>query len=771
MVRKSLKMELNPKQRSFCNSKVRYPAFVGSWGCGKTLCGIIKILQHAEQFSDNLCLIVRKKFTDLRDSTLKDFERYTGMRVMKGDKEVTLSNKSVIMFRHGEELSGLQNVNLGAFMIEQAEEFETPEQFDLLRGRLRREEDASRQGYIIANTAGHNWIWDRWKNRSLEGYHLTEADFSDNIHHLPKDTIADWKRLKVESPRKYNRYVLNSWEDYDLEGAFYAGLMSDALKDDRVDIKGLWDKNLQVYMACDLGVADTTAMVLFQLSKNNINFIDCFEDYGQGLDHYVRWLQDKPYVYAEDYLPHDALQRMQGATISTRFDLWQELRTNSSYIVIRHSIEDGIQGVRGLLGKCQFDVKCKPLVNALNHYKRRKVDTVSTEDRPVFQDKPLHDWSSNYCLVAGTMIATPQGDKAIEQIQVGDYVITPFGNSRVMNAGLSKYADKLIEITDSSGATIICTPEHKIFANNSLVTADALRYSDSLIGNNIKEKLIWNIRRKLSLTDSDTGFRMAITNGLGRQHCTRQFGSFIMGLCRKGMSFITKTWINLTTTYPILNCLQGKNIRFCTVSDNDGRVVKKTLNNFVRPEKKQVNGMAVRKVRSFIQLWELLRGEREVQYSNNVSSVGENIQHIIQQKANTVLPIVEQERIEQAKHATNKGFVLFVKSLFGRINTIRPKRVARIVRINLTDRLVPVYDLTVEHNHCYYANGLLVSNSDAFRYACVAYRYMIEVDGSVVGCPYPEPAYSGKGSFHYDYDPLNASRLSGSYDPLNARTL
>ena len=396
MKRETNKIQPNDKQFSFLNCQDRYPCFVGSWGCGKTMCGIIKILQHAEQYKNNLCLIVRKKFTDLRDSTLKDFERYTGMRVMKGDKEVTLPNRSVIMFRHGEELSGLQNVNLGAFMIEQAEEFETPEQFDLLRGRLRRDEDKHNQGFIIANTAGHNWVWDRWKNRDLESYHLTEANIYDNMRHIKRATLDDWQRLKVESPRKYNRYVLNSWEDYDLEGAFYAGLMSDALKAGRVDINGLWEKNLRVYMACDLGIADTTAIVLFQLNKNKVNFIDCYESYGQGLEHYVRWLQNKPYVYAEDYLPHDALQRMQGKEISTRFELWQELRPIPAYIVLSHSVDDGIEAARGMMEKCQFDVKCKNLVNALNHYKRRKIDTVSTDERPVFQDKPLHDWSSNY---------------------------------------------------------------------------------------------------------------------------------------------------------------------------------------------------------------------------------------------------------------------------------------------------------------------------------------------------------------------------------------
>jgi hypothetical protein len=36
-------------------------------------------------------------------------------------------------------------------------------------------------------------------------------------------------------------------------------------------------------------------------------------------------------------------------------------------------------------------------------------------------------------------------------------------------------------------------------------------------------------------------------------------------------------------------------------------------------------------------------------------------------------------------------------------------KVRRIVNAN-----VPVYDLTVDLHHCYYANGMLVSNSDAW---------------------------------------------------------
>jgi len=389
-------IKLNAKQQQFCNSSARYPAFVGSWGCGKTMCGIIRGMLLSETFANNLGLIVRKKFTDLRDSTLKDFERYTGLKVKKDDKEVRLPNGSVIMFRHGDELSGLQNVNLGWFMIEQAEEFETPEQFDLLRGRLRREESRKRQGMVIANTAGHNWVWERWKHAPQAGYELTEATIEDNRQHLPADTLADWERLKVESPRKYNRYILNSWEDYDIEGAFYAGLMSDTLKAGRVDVPELYQSGQKVYTAWDLGVSDTTAIVLFQIIRDKLHIVDCFEDYGQGIEYYCQWLEKRPYIYAEDYLPHDARNRLQGKTITTRLEIVRSLRRNPVHIVLDHLVQDGIETVRGLLNKCSFSENCKPLVNALNHYKRRKVDTVSTEERPVFQNEPLHDWSSNY---------------------------------------------------------------------------------------------------------------------------------------------------------------------------------------------------------------------------------------------------------------------------------------------------------------------------------------------------------------------------------------
>lgn len=274
-------LKVKPKsfQKKFFLSNARFPAFIAAWGTGKTMFAILKGVDLSKRYPNNLGLIVRKNFTDLRDSTIKDFTRYTGIKVPT-NKDVVLPNGSRIMFRHMDELSGIiQNVNLGWFYIEQAEEFDSDEEFEKLDGRLRRvltpSEDVQRQlislgvldkvcdfndltskqrliaenkmicemglslrqGMAIANTNGHNWIWRRWKNKGGEAYivgekfvvtdvdgkkydygdyaTLSEATSFDNAENLPADTLASWRKKEKTSPALYRRCVMNSWEDVD----------------------------------------------------------------------------------------------------------------------------------------------------------------------------------------------------------------------------------------------------------------------------------------------------------------------------------------------------------------------------------------------------------------------------------------------------------------------------------------------------------------------------------------------------------------------------
>jgi len=206
---------LEPYQSRFMHSRRRYPAMVSAIGTGKTMMLLLKIWKFCAKYPGALALIVRKEFTDLKDSTIKDFERYFSVTV-DSHKQYKFANGSTIMFRHGAEINVLKNINLSIFGIEQAEEFETDEQFIFLRDRLRREGSPYRQGCIIANANGHNWVWRLWKNNpSSEEFDLSEATTFDNAENLPKDFLDDLRTMETTAPNHYRRYVLNSHEDMD----------------------------------------------------------------------------------------------------------------------------------------------------------------------------------------------------------------------------------------------------------------------------------------------------------------------------------------------------------------------------------------------------------------------------------------------------------------------------------------------------------------------------------------------------------------------------
>lgn len=205
---------LIPPQAGFIRSQKRYPAYVAAWGTGKTTAGIGRLMRLCE-YSNNLILVGRQEFTDLRDSTIKDFQDYTGIKV-NSEREVKLGNGTIIMFRHLEEMNNIQNINLGAFWIEQAEELDSDEIFFKLHGRLRRRVP-ERSGFLTANTNGHNWIYKLWKANG-DGdpdYDLFEASSFDAAGHLPADTLESWKKLEKKAPKVYARFVLNSWDEAD----------------------------------------------------------------------------------------------------------------------------------------------------------------------------------------------------------------------------------------------------------------------------------------------------------------------------------------------------------------------------------------------------------------------------------------------------------------------------------------------------------------------------------------------------------------------------
>ena len=282
-------LELEPFQMRFFESTARHPNMTAAWGTGKTMLGILKGCRLSELYPGNKGLILRKNMTDLRDSTMSDFEEYTKLKVKVQSKTCQIHIKdypsSTVIFHHVDELAGIiQNINLGWFLIEQGEELDTDEVFETLGGRLRRvltprkdiqeqlvklgklnkvvedfrdldyEESLIaesglicdlglplRQGIVIANTKGHNWNWRKFKKMSKEyicgkDFDVTSRETSkvysfgkyaelfegttyDNAKHLRADFIAACDLKKETAPSHYRRFIMNSWEDADIDNA------------------------------------------------------------------------------------------------------------------------------------------------------------------------------------------------------------------------------------------------------------------------------------------------------------------------------------------------------------------------------------------------------------------------------------------------------------------------------------------------------------------------------------------------------------------------
>lgn len=178
-------------------------------------------------------------------------------------------------------------------------------------------------------------------------------------------------------------------------GAYYGAEMRLAETDGRIR-EVPYDKAAPVYTAWDIGFSDDTAIWFYQVVRGEIHVIDYYAANGYGVDHYADVLDNKGYEYAKLgtkpflWLPHDAAAKTfaaQGKSTQEQF----MARGYNSRIVPMLSVQDGIQAARMMLPMTYFDKeKCHEGVEALKLYRREWDD-----DKKVFRDKPLHDWTSH----------------------------------------------------------------------------------------------------------------------------------------------------------------------------------------------------------------------------------------------------------------------------------------------------------------------------------------------------------------------------------------
>lgn len=242
---------------------------------------------------------------------------------------------------------------------------------------------------FLGTPKGSNWFKDLYmyaisgKSENWFGKILTVED----TKLISEEELKEAKEIMDEDT--FNQEFMCSFSS-GIVGAYFARIIEDNRIKGKIG-KFPYDPSLPVHTSWDLGMSDTTAIWFFQTRGGTKYFIDYYEVGGAGLPDIVRDLQAKKYVYGEHFLPHDANVR-ELSTGQTRKQVLYSLGLRKINVIPKvKSKRDSIDAARRLLAKCYFDeVNCAKGLVALENYKKEY-----NEKNKCFNDRPLHDWSSN----------------------------------------------------------------------------------------------------------------------------------------------------------------------------------------------------------------------------------------------------------------------------------------------------------------------------------------------------------------------------------------
>lgn len=176
------------------------------------------------------------------------------------------------------------------------------------------------------------------------------------------------------------------------EGSYYGKQIQRARDENRVcNLPIIPD--IPCHTSWDIGIGDSTAIWIFQALRNGCyNFVQYYENQGEGLEHYVKYLnefkQKKDIQWGQHFVPHDMANREFTSGVD-RIQTAREFGYHMS-VVPRKAIEEGIQAVRSLLPLCYWHSEnCSYGLKCIDFYRKKYNETLK-----VYYDEPCHDkWS------------------------------------------------------------------------------------------------------------------------------------------------------------------------------------------------------------------------------------------------------------------------------------------------------------------------------------------------------------------------------------------
>ena len=295
------------------------------------------------------------------------------------EMKVKLKNGSLLQLVGSDNIDSLVGTNpRGIVFSEYA--LQDPRAYQFLRPIL-----LANDGWalFVSTPRGKNSLWELYQIAKQSPDWFCHKLSVEDTQHISLHEIEKERAEGLMSDDLIQQEYFTSFE-LGVEGAYYAKYM------DKIRLNGQigcvpWEPGFKVHTAWDLGVRDSTSIIFFQNVGATIRIIDYYEKNKEGLEHYAKVLESKPYVYGRHIAPHDIAVREFGSGM-TRLEKARQL--GLKFIVAGDiSIVDGIEAVRTTLGKCWFDERnCSQLIKALENY-RQEYD----QKKKVYKSQPLHD--------------------------------------------------------------------------------------------------------------------------------------------------------------------------------------------------------------------------------------------------------------------------------------------------------------------------------------------------------------------------------------------
>ncbi|MFA7238984.1 MAG: PBSX family phage terminase large subunit [Sulfuricellaceae bacterium] len=218
---------------------------------------------------------------------------------------------------------------------------------------------------------------------------VRKVSFKDNPF-FPEFLRKQMEYTRERDPEKFSHVWMGNF-DTRRTGAVY-GRQIAAMREDGRITKVPYNPGHEVFTAWDLGYGDATSIWWLQWVGRELRWLECYENSGEMLGHYVEVVKARKYNYAQTpvYLPHDGgAGNIRGDSVANQL---RSMGLDNIVIPRETDITPGLELMRQTLAFSVMDAdNCKDGIHALENYGYEW-----DEDRNVFKPKPLHNWASHY---------------------------------------------------------------------------------------------------------------------------------------------------------------------------------------------------------------------------------------------------------------------------------------------------------------------------------------------------------------------------------------